>query len=186
MKIWGILLSLLIATTSFAAAPPVVPAERLHFQILLGPDFRYERDGDQQLVFRTLLNAGFGLRYDRISAMLEAASFNSQSGNSTLAIQRGHLEYMLWGNYNFMQFGDWNFFGAVGFGAYQENVKTTLGASSSTDVGGYQPMGGAGAGIKALLWRWLLLSGELRLIAGQNLDPNPQFSIQLLRLGVEF
>jgi hypothetical protein len=193
MKLLILLLSFSIS--SFAAAvtlrtPAQIPVrefkvEPLRYQILLNPEFRYERESSQQMVFRQPLNIGIGLRKEKMSYIFEFSRFTEKTGNTTLSVERAHQEYVGWLNYSVTQFGVWNLFAGLGAGIYQETVKTSLNSSSATDAGEMQGLGGASFGVKALFIKHLIVGTEARLLAGQNFDPNPQLSL-VFRIGAEF
>lgn len=160
-------------------------SEPLRYQITFNPEVRYERSADQQMVFRQPLNLAVGFRKDKFTYLFEVSQFQETSGNSTLSIDRSHREYVGWLNYSVLPIGQWNVFAAFGVGAYQENIRTSLYGSSVTDTGEMQLVGGAGAGLKVLIARHLLLSFEGRFIGAQNFDPNPQGAL-VIRIGAEF
>lgn len=176
MKIFIFIFSLLFSTFSHAA---------LYYQATYNSEIRYEREASQQMAARRPLNLGVGVRKAESSLIFEYSRFTEESGNTVTPIERVHQEYVLWLNYNLHQFYQWNLFAALGAGVYQDRVKTTLMDISTTDKGELQAMGGAGAGLKILLWEHLILSAEGRMYMGQNFDPDLQLGA-LLRIGAEF
>ncbi len=160
-------------------------ADEIRYQAYLNPELRYEREANQQMIFRHPLNVGFGAQLDNTTYIIEVSHFTETSGNQTLSIDRTHYETAFWINYNLYQFGSFNFFAGAGAGIFRETVKTNLNGNSSVDVGEVQPLVGTSVGLKALLWKHLILSAEGRFLVGQNFDPNPQLGM-LLRVGVEF
>jgi len=181
----GLLLSTMCAFAGPAkSSAPAVP---WRFDIYpLNFELRYERDATQQLVDRRPLNLALGVRKGPSTVLFEYSRFNETTGNATLSVDRTHEEFLFWWKQNILNFEMLDFFLAGGLGAYDEKVKTTFeGVGETTDSTGMQIMGGGSAGVQSLLWRYVLVSFEGRLMAGKNFDPNPQPSL-LLRLGVEF
>ena len=191
MKAFLILLCSMGLSAFVQAAPKALgshglrQSEPLRYLITVNPELRYERQQNQQMTFRHPLNLSIGVRKEKFTYLLEFSQFKETSGNSVLSIDRSHAEYVGWFNYNVLPFGIWNVFGAMGAGAYQESIRTTLNGSSISDTGELQLMGGVGAGIKVLIEEHFLASLEGRLLGGQNFDPNPQGSL-VFRFGVEF
>jgi len=153
---------------------------------LLNSEMRYERAASQQYVDRRPLNLALGLRRGSSLVLLEYAAFQEDSGNNTLSIERRHQESTLWWKESVLSWESMDFFLGVGLGAYQEKLQTTLaGTPPVTDRGAWQIMGGSGVGLQGTLAKFLVLSVEVRVLAGENFDPNPQGSL-LGRLGIEF
>lgn len=193
MKSLLLALALLLSAPIVQAAPASpAPAAKIavapwRFNIFpLNGELRYERDATQQMVDRRPLNFAVGLRKGPSTLLFEYSKFNEKTGNATLSLDRGHEEFLLWWKQNILNFAMLDLFIAGGAGAYTEKVTTTLaGSGSSEDSSGLQMMGGASAGVQSLLFHYVLVSFEGRLMAGKNFDPNPQPGA-LLRLGVEF
>lgn len=152
----------------------------------LNKELRFERDIQQELVARnSALNFAVGGRYNASSLLFEYGTFTRSSGNSTLSISSTRREYSLWGKQNLFAFEYCDLFAELGLGAYQEEVRTTLGGTSVTDQGALSAMGGAGGGFSTVLFKYVTLSLEARLLLGSNFDPNPEPGL-LFRSGVEF
>ncbi len=182
--LFGIMTVLFFGFVSKAAEQKTSP---WHVNLLpLNGEYRYERDSSQQTVDRSPISLAAGARKGTSTILFEYSAFTEKTGNSTLSIDRSHQEYSFWLKENFMSFESVDFFIGGGLGAYEEKVTTTLaGSGSATDTSGLQIMGGTCAGVRTLVFRYVLLSFEGRLIAGKSFDPNPQVSL-LARLGVEF
>ncbi|HEY8269761.1 MAG TPA: hypothetical protein VIG33_02655, partial [Pseudobdellovibrionaceae bacterium] len=149
-------------------------------------EFRYERDASQQTVDRRPKNFAIGAGTVASTILFEYSAFNENTGNKTLSLARTHQEYSFWWKEKFMNLEFLDAFFSGGVGGYEEKVTTTLsGAGSATDSSGLQALAGASVGLQSLMFNYVLVSIEGRLIAGKNFDPNPQGGI-LLRLGAEF
>ena len=159
--------------------------EKVHYQIYLNPELRYERDANQQMSLRQPLGVGFGARKEKATFILDTSYDTERSGNQTLSIDRSHYRVGFWLNYELYQFEQCNFFAGVGAGPFLETVKTTLNGVSTFDTGEIQPFGGAALGLRGFVFSRLVLSAEGRLLVGHNFDPNPQLGL-LLRIGAEF
>lgn len=152
----------------------------------LNGEVRWERDATQQMVDRHPFGLAFGVRKGPSTVLFEYSKFDEKTGNATLALDRSHEEFLFWWKQNIMNFEMLDLFIAGAAGGYTEKVTTTLaGSGSSDDSTGLQMMGGVSAGVQSVLFRYVLVSFEGRLMAGKNFDPNPQPGM-LLRLGVEF
>ncbi|MBK9323228.1 MAG: hypothetical protein IPM97_09860 [Bdellovibrionaceae bacterium] len=173
------LLLFFLSISNFASA-----TEKVHYQIYLNPELRYERDASQQMSFRQPMGIGFGLLKEKAAFILEGSHDTETSGNQTLSINRTHYRVGFWINYDLFQFGRSGFFAGVGAGPFLETVKTTLNGVSTLDNGEVQPFGGTSMGLRGLVFRRIVLSAEGRLIVGHNFDPNPQIGI-LFRIGAE-
>ncbi|MGZ3744334.1 MAG: hypothetical protein ACXVB1_10995 [Pseudobdellovibrionaceae bacterium] len=169
------------------AAEPKIDLEPWHVEVLpLGLEFRFEREESQQMADRRPLNLALGGRKGSSSLLFEYSSFTETTGNVTLSLERTHQEYSFWWKEKFMDFEFMEAFFSAGLGGYEEKLTTSLAMSgSTTDTSALQALGGAGAGLQTLVFKYVLLSIEGRFIAGKNFDPNPQASF-LLRLGGEF
>lgn len=192
MKSLLVVLSLLLSVQVVQGAPAkaaVPKSAELPWRYDIFPinlELRYERDTSQQMVDRRPLNLAFGVRKGPTTVLFEYSQFSEVTGNATLQLDRSHTEYTFWWKQNMMNFDFFDFFIAGGAGAYSEKVVTTLaGSGNSTDSTGLQIMGGAAAGVQSLLFKYMLVSFEGRLMAGKNFDPNPQPGA-VLRVGVEF
>lgn len=180
----------LLLGVNFASAQPApakAPVTPWRYDIFpLNYEVRYERDASQQLVDRRLMNFAFGVRKGPSTVLFEYSRFNEESGNATLSLERRHEEYLFWWKQNILNFDYFDLFIAGAAGGYSEKVTTVLAGSGSTeDSSGLQIMGGGSAGIQTMLFKMVLVSFEGRLMAGKNLDPNPQPGMAF-RLGVEF
>jgi hypothetical protein len=170
------------------AKAPVTKADALpwRYDLFLNAEIRWERDATQQMVDRHPFGLAVGVRKGPSTVLFEYSKFDEKTGNATLSLNRSHEEFLFWWKQNIMNFEMLDFFVSGGAGAYTEKVVTTLaGSGSSEDSTGLQVMGGISAGAQSLLFRYVLVSFEGRLMAGKNFDPNPQPGM-LLRLGVEF
>lgn len=158
-----------------------------HYDVFpLNGEVRWERDATQQMVDRHPFGLAFGVRKGPSTVLFEYSKFDEKTGNATLALDRSHEEFLFWWKQNIMNFEMLDLFIAGAVGGYTEKVTTTLaGSGSSEDTTGLQMMGGVSAGVQSLIFRYVLVSFEGRLMAGKNFDPNPQPGM-LLRLGVEF
>lgn len=185
MKFLLLMTGILLGTAIGQAAE--VKSSPWRFDIFpLNLEMRYERDSSQQMIDRRPLNFAIGLRKSSSTILLEYSSFSESTGNTTLAIDRDHSEYLLWWKENLINFELLDFYVTVGAGGYEEKVSTQLaGAGAVTDSSGLQFVGGGSAGIQSMLAGMVLVNAEARLIAGKNFDPNPQASL-LIRIGVEF
>jgi hypothetical protein len=187
-----LLLSLSHAHAASAGGAAKSPAERVavapwRYDIFpLNGELRWERDSTQQMVDRHPFGLAFGVRKGPSTVLFEYSKFDEKTGNATLALDRSHEEFLFWWKQNIMNFERVDFFISGGAGAYSEKVVTTLaGSGSAEDSTGLQMMGGVSGGVQSLLFRYVLVSFEGRLMAGKNFDPNPQPGM-LLRVGVEF
>lgn len=184
MRLLIYLLGVLFSGTIVCAAPEA--GTRWHGNVFLyNPEIRYERDSVQQVVNRSPLNFALGARKNATTFLLEYSAFEDKSGNSTLSVERQHREYVLWWKENLMNLELVDFFASLGMGAYEEKTITRLSGSSATDNTGAQFMGGLSAGMQSMFVKYILVSAEGRILAGQNFDPNPQLGF-VLRFGVEF
>lgn len=168
-----------------AAAP--TSATPWHFDFFpWNSEIRYDRNASQQMQDRRLLNLALGAGKGPSTVIFEYSKFNEKTGNSTLSVDRIHEEYLFWWKQNALEYEQVSLFASVGAGAYAEKVVTSLaGSGSTTDKGRLEVAGGLGAGLQTLVFRYVLVSLEGRLVAGKNLDPNPQPGA-VLRVGLEF
>ncbi len=180
----AILVMLGVAHAQAAASTPAVPWRYDIFP--LNGEIRWERDATQQMVDRHPFGLAFGVRKGPSTVLFEYSKFDEKTGNAALALDRSHEEFLFWWKQNLINFEMLDLFAAGAAGGYTEKVTTTLaGSGSSEDSTGLQMMGGVSAGAQSLLFRYVLVSFEGRVMAGKNFDPNPQLGM-LLRLGVEF
>ena len=206
MKSLIFLCSFLFFGSAFAQSPVVVPeknetrtrlvrAEKpLYTRLyLLNMDVRYDRDNDQQLSNRSPFHIAVGFKKSAYAAVVEYTQFSEESGNASTSVKRTHQEGVLWGRWHFSEFKgmtqQFSFYGAGGAGLYQEEVKTTFLGDEVTDQGDYKVLGAAAFGAEWVVLMGqkfgLVLNGELRLLAGSDFDPNPNFG-GLIGLGIQF
>jgi hypothetical protein len=163
---------------------------------LLNFEMRYERDASQDFVERQPLNFGVAIHDGAWSGLLEYSRYSEDSGNATSMISRTHEEGVLWGRYHFWRIPnssgtlEFNMYGGVALGGYQEKVTTTLMGSSQTDNGTFKFMSGLAAGIEfsALLPNkkfGVVADLEGRALASSDFDPNPLWGA-VFRFGLQF
>ncbi len=181
--------SFFLLGSSFARA-----ADHLDFQLYpVNSEVRYERSADQVLEARKPRTLAAGLRYGAFSGLFEISNFSEESGNATLRVERSLQSYLLWGRMHFFsrEFTsvDLSIYAGAAGGTYQESVTTTLSGAQTKDAGAQTMAGGLSLGVdtsyrfyKSLA---LVTALEVRLLFGQDFDPNPQSSA-LWRLGVSF
>ena|GEM_PF-1628112 len=206
MKFSIIAFVLFVSSFSFAQSPTVVPEKNetrtkllkaespLYTRLyLLNIDVRYDRDNDQQLSNRSPFHIAMGFKKSVYAAVVEYTNFSEESGNASSSVKRTHQEGVLWGRWHAVEFKgarhQFSFYGAGGLGLYQEEVTTTFLTDEVKDSGDFKMLGAAAIGGEwtILFGRkfGLVVNGELRLLAGSDFEPNPNFG-GLVGLGLQF
>lgn len=178
-----------LTLSSFAHA-----AESLDFQLYpVNSEVRFERSADQILEARKPRALAAGLRYGTFSGLFEMSNFSEESGNATLRVERSLQSYLLWGRMHFLEQEkssfDFSLYVGLAAGTYQESITTTLLGAQTKDVGSQTMAGGTALGIDGAFRFYknfaLTSALEVRLLFGQDFDPNPQSS-GVWRLGIQF
>lgn len=153
---------------------------------LLNSEARFVRGVTQDFVSRSSTrNFAIGGRRGVNAVLFEYGLFSQPSGNATVSVTSERSEYMLWWKRYLYSFEIADIYSSLGVGGYREEVRTTFYGATSSDLGLTSAMAGAGIGVGSLLFKYVTVNLEARLIAGSNFDPNPTPGI-LFRSGIEF
>jgi hypothetical protein len=184
MKI--IILICLLSLKVFAASEFEQFEERAQFRISpLALEKRFEATTDPYLTARTPMNFAIGIRYLRHITSLEYSKYGTTTGNETFRVERNLQDVLGWYKYALVNREKWRFLLGAGVGAYQEEVTTYFYDLKKETSSGSKWTTGALLGGEYEPIEMIVLSLEARLIAGQNLDPNPNPSV-LARLTFQF
>lgn len=157
-------------------------------KVLFSPlvlEARYEQNE-----YRNLENKrprGFTIGYKSAGYHLdfEYSTFEVDSGNDFLGIQRNHQDYLVWLKKNVFNYQHINIsFGLAG-GVYKESITSYLGSEINHDQGISTAMLGAGLGANYTIQKIIFLEAELRAFDSQNISPSPQLSAAM-RVGLLF
>lgn len=168
-------------------------------RLFYNPELRYERGETQEWAMRSPVNIAIAIKKGRWAGLLEVSRFSESTGSSANSmIERKHEEILVWIQRDLFTSkldGSWdlNLYGGAGLGAFQEEVKTTFMSDIAVDKSKPNLVAGLSGGAETVFnWRvnstlnWaLILGAEMRILAGQELDPNPQLS-GLARIGLQF
>lgn len=151
----------------------------------LSVEQRFEHSSTPYLTARSPKHLSFGLRLKRHLVSLDYSSFEEATGNETFRVERSFQDLLAW--YRYAIFYRKTFRGLVGagLGFYQENVATYFYELKNESMSGSKWSSGFGLSIEYEPISYIVFSMEGRLIAGQNLDPNPHPSV-LGRLTFQF
>src|SRR5690606_3017959 len=123
------------------------------------------------------LNLALGLSYERHLWTLEYSSFSESSGNATFGVERRFQDALAWYRYRWFNIKDLHGTAGVGAGAYFERVTSEFYDQVSIAESGPQWSTAVGLGLEYQPLDYISFMLEGRLIAGQNLDPNPNPSL---------
>ncbi len=161
-------------------------AETAEFRLsLLANEQRFETGTDPVMSSRQPVNLALGLRLAKHRISLEYSAFGEKTGNDTFHIERKFQDLLGWYRYAWWTRGMWGLTAGLGLGTYQEEVTTYFYNLKENTSSGAQWATGAGLGLEFEPISYLVFSIEGRLIAGQNLDPNPNPSA-LGRISLQF
>ena len=172
--------SVLVALLMFAPAALAGPqwglglGFELRAQREVNPDFAEAKGMPQLFAQMQFVNWG---------AQVEAAVEERSSASGGLNITSRSMNFSAWGRYVFLEQKIWRPFAAAGLGCYFDQVKSQLGAAAN-ESSGTRPYFGAGGGLRAVMWRHLLLEAEGRLSLVRE-RKEPMVSA-LLRVGFSF
>jgi hypothetical protein len=152
---------------------------------LVGAELRGERDVNDNYAGITFANLALGGRYQQWFFLVEEAQQSQSTGNATLSVKKEVQDILGWVNWT--TDSSWHHLAPLlgaGLGAYQIKVTTTLAGTATKDTTPWKLLGGVSAGLRLdlpVLW----LSVEARLLAGDDLDPQPTLG-GLARIGLWF
>jgi hypothetical protein len=185
----------LFSVVSFAQESrlKIKPAEPVPLLKLYILDFemRYEKGSDLEWAERKPLNFAVAVQLKQFDFVMEYASFQQSTGNTTLGIDRDHKEVLAWSRWHFVNknFSETrvSLYGGLGVGGYEEEVTTSTPGSSQSDKSGMKWMSGLSAGIEMQVPVTTSLGFvgaiEGRVLTAADFEPNPLGS-GVVRLGL--
>lgn len=195
MRVLFAIFILIFSAASFAQQSrlKIVPAEppSLLKAYLLGVEARFEKTADLDWADRRPLNIAFGFQKKQLDFLMEYASFNVNTGNASLSVDREHQEIVGWVRWHAYEH-KWiknrlSFYGGAGVGSYLEKVSTqdSLGNSYTADSD-YKIMSALSLGIEMQMPLsenfGVLGAMEGRALMASDFEPNPTGS-GVLRIG---
>jgi hypothetical protein len=175
-----ILFFLLLATNAFAET------EVSKFRISpLALERRFEATTDPILTGHSPLHFSLGMIFRKHFVSLEYSTFKEKTGNNTFAVERDFHDLLAWYRYSLKDNSRYRYNIGLGLGMYQEVIVTRFYESKEESFSGPKVTYGAVAGVEYDLSRKFVIALDGRLLAGENLDPNPQPAI-LTRIYFQF
>lgn len=148
---------------------------------------RGERNDQQNLELKSNSWPSLGLSYsfDRWILSLDSSKYNKDSDSGNISITVNYSDVAAWGGYSLFQGANWDLYAVAGFGIYEEKVKTTIGALSTTNRSTNRNLLGAGAEHIFRTPFMLSIASGARMIWTDDLDPEIMPEIYL-KLGLVF
>lgn len=180
-------LLLFAAFPSFAQKKPVkTPAPKaISGLFAVAFDLRFERDEDQQVKARNILNLAGGLVAGSWVPVFEYGKFEQSTSAGGITVDRRVESMMAWVYYQDPESDTFAPFIGGGAGAWHESVDTDLlGVSEHDEAPASLTLAGA-FGMRVMPKSRFWLSSEARLYKNAKLDPDPMLGL-LVRLGIVF
>ncbi|MBX2994388.1 MAG: outer membrane beta-barrel protein [Bdellovibrionaceae bacterium] len=149
---------------------------------MLGYDVRFERNQEQEIRQRPMMNIAGGMEWSPWMGLLEYTSFKEATADGSVSIDRKVETLYAWAYWQPTEFNLITPFLGGGVGAMKTQVTTNLGGASDEDSSPWQMGLGASLGVRFWPRSHLWLSAEGRVYKSQQLDPDPMLG-GLVRLG---
>lgn len=138
---------------------------------------RFESTTDPVMSGRAPWHLSFGIVFDRSITTIEYSTFQQKTGNDTFNVDRKFQDLLAWYRYMLISKNNFRVVGGFGLGFYQEEIESHFYESTDFSTSGTKWAAATAVGIEYDFEPHLGISLDGRLMAGQNLDPNPQPSI---------
>ncbi len=166
----------------------VFAKEDSKINLILSPfqlGYRYARQLDTQMVWQKANTFAVGGQYQRHIFLLDYGQFSDSSGNQTLSYRKDRVEWLL--SYRYAVYSlaaHLNLGMGFGLGAYDDTVKSRLGAQEVSESTGAQVLA---SGLVSLggNWNYFFYAAELQMLYGRDYEPQPTLG-GLLRIGLQF
>lgn len=161
---------------------PSAEVRRRGAVFMLGYDVRFERNQEQEIRQRPLMNVAGGVEWSPWIGLIEYTSFKESTSDGSVSIDRQVETLYAWAYWQAPEFNLITPFLGGGVGAMKTKVTTSLGGASDDDSSPWQSGLGASLGVRFWPRSHLWLSAEGRVYKSPQADPDPMLG-GLLRLG---